>query len=159
MAALSLDTEFVYISMDVNGLKIVNDSLGHGAGDELLLGAAFCMKSSFSDHGKVYRTGGDEFICILFTDQESFGRIKETFDETVDQWSGKLVKALTVSCGAVSSAEEQWSSLEEIVKVADMRMYEEKAIYYRKNGVDRQRTAGSLCGAYPDCIPGLSRQI
>ena len=138
MAALSLDTEFVYISMDVNGLKIVNDSLGHGAGDELLLGAAFCMKSSFSDHGKVYRTGGDEFICILFTDQESFGRIKETFDETVDQWSGKLVKALTVSCGAVSSREEQWSSLEEIVKVADMRMYEEKAIYYRKNGVDRR---------------------
>ena len=48
------------------------------------------------------------------------------------------MKALTVSCGAVSSREEQWSSLEEIVKVADMRMYEEKAIYYRKNGVDRR---------------------
>ena len=151
MAALSLDTEFIYASMDVNGLKIVNDSLGHGAGDELLLGAASCMKSSFSDCGKVYRTGGDEFICILFTDQESFGRLKEVFDEMVDRWAGKLVESLTVSCGAVSSREEHWNSLEEIVKVADMRMYEEKAMYYRKNGVDRRGQPAAymaLCRLY-----------
>ena len=77
--------------------------------------------------------------------------IKERFDETVDRWSGKLVKALTVSCGAVSSREEQWSSLEEIVKVADMRMYEEKAMYYRKNGVDRRGQPAAyvaLCRLY-----------
>ena len=48
-------TEFVYVSMDVNGLKIVNDSLGHAAGDELLRGASYCIRKSFDDYGKVYR--------------------------------------------------------------------------------------------------------
>ena len=49
--------------MDVNRLKIVNDSQGHAAGDELLQGAASCMKKCFDSCGKVYRTGGDEFIA------------------------------------------------------------------------------------------------
>ena len=68
--------------MDVNRLKIVNDSQGHAAGDELLQGAASCMKKCFDSCGKVYRTGGDEFIALLFTDRESFEKIKETFEET-----------------------------------------------------------------------------
>nr|MCR5099910.1 sensor domain-containing diguanylate cyclase [Butyrivibrio sp.] len=57
---------FVSMSLDVNGLKVVNDTLGHAAGDELLIGASYCMNKSFGSYGKIYRTGGDEFIVILF---------------------------------------------------------------------------------------------
>ena len=46
------------------------------------------MKKCFDDYGKVYRIGGDEFIVILFTNYESFAKIKEAFDNTVANWSG-----------------------------------------------------------------------
>ena len=68
--------------MDVNRLKIVNDSQGHAAGDELLQGAASCIKKCVDSCEKVYRTGGDEFIALLFPDGERFEKIKETFEET-----------------------------------------------------------------------------
>ena len=135
---LSTETEFIYISMDVNGLKIVNDSRGHTAGDELLQGAAFCMKECFSDYGKVYRTGGDEFVTILFVAEEEFEKIKERFDEMVNGWSGEQIQSLTISYGSVFSNEQIWSSINEIAHVADTRMYEKKAMYYRQNGVDRR---------------------
>lgn len=138
IAELSLHTEFIYMSMDVNGLKIVNDGLGHAAGDELLQGAAACMKQSFDSYGKVYRIGGDEFIAILFTDPENFEEIKRQFEETVENWSGQWIESLTVSSGYVSSKEQMWFSIKEMAKVADERMYEKKAMYYRKNGVDRR---------------------
>lgn len=138
VAELSLHTEFIYLSMDVNGLKIVNDGLGHAAGDELLQGAATCMKQSFDSYGKVYRIGGDEFIAILFTDLENFEEIKRQFEETVENWSGQWIESLTISSGYVSSKEQMWFSIKEMAKAADERMYEKKAMYYRKNGVDRR---------------------
>lgn len=138
IAELSLQTEFIYMSMDVNGLKIVNDGLGHAAGDELLQGASSCMKECFDDYGKVYRSGGDEFIAILFTDRDRFGQIKDRFEETVQNWSGKWIESLTISSGYVSSKEQIWFSIKEMAKAADERMYEKKAMFYRKNGVDRR---------------------
>lgn len=138
ISTLSHEKEFIYISMDVNGLKIVNDSLGHGAGDELLQGAALCMKESFDDYGKVYRVGGDEFIILVFMDRQQFEKLLKEFENRVKNWSGELVKSLTVSCGYVSSQELPWKEIAEIVRLADMRMYEKKAMYYKKNGVDRR---------------------
>lgn len=102
ISSLPLDKAFIYISMDVNGLKIINDSLGHEAGDELLKGASFCMKQCFNEYGKVYRTGGDEFIAIIFADSQRFAQIKEKFDKTVADWSGKYIESMTISCGFVS---------------------------------------------------------
>ena len=151
LTEISLHKDFMYISMDANGLKIVNDSLGHAAGDELLQGAAFCMKKCFSKYGKVYRVGGDEFIAILFTDHKNFGKIIADFNETVRTWSGHLLDSMTISCGCVSSKEREWNSMKAIVETADMRMYEKKAIYYKINGVDRQGQPAAyiaLCKLY-----------
>ena len=67
--------DFVYISMDVNGLKVVNDSLGHEAGDEIIIGASQCMLKSFNKYAKVYRTGGDEFTIIMYIDNEKLESI------------------------------------------------------------------------------------
>lgn len=135
---LSLEKEFIYISMDVNGLKIVNDSRGHAAGDELLQGAVFCINKCFADYGKIYRTGGDEFIGILFINDEKFEELKKQFDAVVKDWSGKMVDSLTISYGSVFSKEEEWKSVDEIAHIADTRMYEKKAMYYRKNGMERR---------------------
>ena len=135
---LTADKKFLYLSADVNGLKAVNDRLGHAAGDELLCGVAGCMKQSFEDYGKVYRIGGDEFVTILFTDEEQFGIIKQNFDLLVDNWSGDTVPHMSVSCGAVWSDERQWESVREIAKLADQRMYEKKAKHYVRRKSDFQ---------------------
>lgn len=135
---LTADKKFLYLSADVNGLKAVNDRLGHAAGDELLCGVAGCMKQSFEDYGKVYRIGGDEFVTILFTDEEQFGIIKQNFDLLVDNWSGDTVPHMSVSCGAVWSDERQWESVREIAKLADQRMYEKKAKHYARRKSDFQ---------------------
>lgn len=132
------DVDFIYISMDVNGLKIINDSIGHGAGDELLTGAASCMKQCFAPYGKVYRIGGDEFVAILFKDLDQFATIKEQFDKMILRWSGERLDTISVSCGCVLSKERQWVSMKEVANIADVRMYEEKAMYYKKNGIDRR---------------------
>ena len=148
LAEITLRMEFLYISMDVNGLKIVNDSLGHAAGDELLQGAAFCMKKAFGEYGRVYRVGGDEFICILFADYTKFEDIIDNFNDTVRNWSGQLLDSITISCGYVSSKEKSWDSMKQIVEVADIRMYEKKAIYYKSNGVDRQGQPAAYIALY-----------
>ena len=76
--------------MDLNGLKHVNDSCGHAAGDELICAAADCMKNSFSEYGKVYRIGRDEFVVIT----KNIGRFEEVlknFERSVEEWHGKYV--------------------------------------------------------------------
>lgn len=138
MQELITDKKFLYLSVDVNGLKAVNDRLGHAAGDELLRGVADCMKQSFDEYGKVYRIGGDEFVTILFTDEEQFGIVKQQFDAVVDNWSGDTVPHMSVSCGIVKSDERQWESVTEIAKLADQRMYEKKAAHYARRKSDFQ---------------------
>lgn len=135
---MSKEKQFIYISMDVNGLKVVNDTMGHTAGDELLRGAAACMKQCFDPYGKVYRIGGDEFIAILPMERQQFAWIKMEFDRVVREWTGDQIDAISISSGCVSSDEREWASMKEIVNVADIRMYEEKAKYYKQNGVDRR---------------------
>lgn len=145
------EDDLVYVSIDVNGLKVVNDSLGHNAGDELLIGAAQCMKQCFGPYGKVYRVGGDEFVAIINTSELELENIKTNFEDIVTSWSGKAVNTLSVSCGYVAKCEFGLYSIHEISTIADKRMYEAKSEFYRKRGVDRrgQKEAHTaLCELY-----------
>lgn len=112
MEKLDLNTEWAYISLDLNGLKQANDSLGHSAGDELICAASNCMKFAFASYGKIYRIGGDEFVVLI---QES------------------------VSYGVVKSSEQDFDSVQEISKLADERMYQNKKDYYTTSCNDRRR--------------------
>lgn len=132
------EEDFVFISMDVNGLKNVNDSLGHAAGDELLLGASECMKRCFGSSGKVYRMGGDEFVAMIFANEDRLAEMKADFEETVRNWSGEAADSLSVSCGYVAKREFPTSTVAQMAKIADARMYEAKELYYREHK-DRRR--------------------
>ncbi len=136
---VAMKKPFVYVSMDVNGLKQVNDGLGHEAGDELIRGAAGCMKRCFGSYGKVYRIGGDEFSAILMIDDTHLADIQKDFKETVSKWQGTLVKRLAISSGYVYSEERNWPSVEDIEREGDKRMYEEKNRYYSMPEHDRRK--------------------
>jgi diguanylate cyclase (GGDEF)-like protein len=131
--------DLILVSLDINGLKECNDKLGHAAGDELLRGAAQCMKIAFDKNSKIYRTGGDEFSVIIHESVEEAHIMLSRFDAEVASWQGNMVKKLAVSYGFVASVEYPELSFDEISALADELMYANKAEYYRINGIDRRR--------------------
>jgi len=131
--------DLILVSLDVNGLKNCNDKLGHAAGDELLKGAAHCMKTAFDRNSKIYRTGGDEFSVIMHGSVEDAHLMLSRFDAEVASWQGDLVKELAVSYGFVAAVENPQLSFDEISALADELMYANKAEYYRRSGTDRRR--------------------
>lgn len=146
-----LRKDFVYISVDVNGLKAVNDTIGHKAGDELIQGAYACLAGTVGAYGKVFRTGGDEFIVLAGACREKLTNVLEELNSVTERWSGSLVDSLAMSYGYVTGEEAGDMSIHDIALLADKRMYEDKNAYYRKKGIDRrgQRDAHTaLCALY-----------
>lgn len=145
------DDDFVYISLDVNGLKVVNDSIGHVAGDELIIGACQCMKKSLGAYGKLYRTGGDEFVAIIRCSDEKLAKVLDDFDKTMSSWKGQLIDSLSISYGWISKKEQPDYSVRQLGAEAEQRMYDMKSEYYKQTGVDRrgQKEAHkALCDLY-----------
>src|SRR5439155_27364368 len=56
---------FTLMAIDIDGLKRINDTKGHPAGDAHIRRVAECLKTTVGDQGTVYRTGGDEFMVIM----------------------------------------------------------------------------------------------
>lgn len=126
--------DLVYISVDVNGLKVVNDTMGHEAGDKLIRKASQHMTRIFGQHGKIFRTGGDEFIVMINVSAETLAQLKKEMEKL----NNNQYDEVTLSCGYVPRWEAKELSLQEIASIADQRMYEAKEIYYKNKGIDRK---------------------
>ena len=122
--------DFIYVSADLNGLKSVNDTLGHLAGDELIIGAKDCLQEVFDKFGKVYRIGGDEFAALIDADEKAFYKMMIDLRSKVRAWRGDKVKELSMSIGYVFRREYQDDPVKKLIRIADERMYEEKRKYY-----------------------------
>ena len=133
-------SNFVYVSVDINGLKKVNDTLGHAAGDELLCGAVECLQRSLGVYGDIYRIGGDEFAALLSADGETVRKATETLNAEVDGWSGRVVDKLSVSVGYVCQSEFPDYEIAALAKKADECMYESKLEYYSKSKNNRRKS-------------------
>lgn len=120
------DTGGAYI--DLNGLKQVNDSLGHEAGDRLICSAAQCILKTFPENA--YRIGGDEFVIIVAKTAEA------DFMERIKQVQEDLEEA-EVSC-SIGLEWKNESMIEAMLKAAEKRMYIEKNAYYQVKGRDRR---------------------
>ena len=108
--------------MDLNGLKKMNDEKGHEAGDDLIRAAAGALTDVFPD--QAFRVGGDEFVIVRE------GISETAFSEKIDQLRENMERRkVSVSIGDQWAAEER--DIEEMLKRADHRMYEEKKRYYQ----------------------------
>ena len=108
---------------DINGLKHVNDTLGHAAGDKLIKDASVMLCEYFK-HGAVFRIGGDEFVIILQ------GKGFDTKDEVIKEFNQKVESNIStggvvISLGS-STLTEGDEQLKDIFKRADQMMYERK---------------------------------
>lgn len=121
---------------DVNGLKIVNDQLGHKAGDELLQGAASCLQNAFQHLGTIYRVGGDEFTGILHGSELQFQEAVRRFESLMANWKGQHTKQLSISIGYASVRTNPNASLSSLLTLADNAMYEAKRQHYQQQKKD-----------------------
>ena len=129
---------FAAVMLDIDGLKSVNDSLGHEAGDELIGGAAQCILKVFGGLGRCFRTGGDEFVVLGEMDREQTEDALRRLETECAAWSGSLVGQLHLSAGFALAEDHAGLSAEALVKEADQAMYLAKAAYYALSGKDRR---------------------
>ncbi len=136
-----LEDDLTIAVMDINGLKYVNDHLGHSAGDELIIGLADCLKQTAADprlseiRFRTYRTGGDEFVSFATMTEEDGQKLNAVFEEKTAAWHGTYTKRLSIALGFVVRHEYPEASLAELISIADHRMYEDKE---RKHKVDKR---------------------
>ena len=133
-----MSENLIYIAVDINGLKEVNDSLGHEAGDRLITGAADCIEQCFANSGRLYRVGGDEFVILLYASRESLENMISEFGDRMRKWSAESGIPLSASYGYVFYSEYPEGSISTLARVADERMYAAKSMYYRVKGRDRR---------------------
>lgn len=133
-----LPEDLVIFSVDVNGLKLVNDHKGHEAGDELIKGAAQCIADELSAYGKCYRTGGDEFVAILYMPYELILEVCKKLERRTALWSGNLCTNLYLAYGYAAAVEYPLLTIEKVIHMADQGMYKMKAEYYLSEGNDRR---------------------
>jgi diguanylate cyclase (GGDEF)-like protein len=114
------------IFLDIDKLKEANDTLGHVAGDELIIAASKCIKEAFGDAAECFRMGGDEFLVAITGQPNMVQRRIERFNRLVSRWSGRYVKELFVSYGVIAANEHPDLDFEALLKAADDMMYQRK---------------------------------
>lgn len=120
------------IQFDVNNLKIINDNLGHEAGDLLIKTAAEMIDSTFGKIGSCYRVGGDEFVAITTYNHAPLACEDAImkFERTIEQFNKNPNKPfdLRIAYGVAYYCNDshQFQSLKEVHKLADQRMYDKK---------------------------------
>jgi diguanylate cyclase (GGDEF)-like protein len=115
--------------LDVDGLKDVNDELGHVVGDQLLRETADVIRETIRASDVAGRLGGDEFCVLLMGDPElDPDRVVERVRDTLASHNTRPDRTfhLAVSMGIASLPPGRSVTLEELIDAADERMYEDK---------------------------------
>lgn len=122
-------------SIDINGLKTINDTQGHAAGDTAIEEISRCLRRVNSHDTTAYRLGGDEFVIVF---------VQQALD-AIEQKMAKVKAAVirsgySISTGCAVMTESE--SVEDVLRKSDRCMYEDKAAYYRQKGIDRRAHIG-----------------
>ena len=125
------------VVFDLNGLKEMNDTRGHEAGDELIRAAAECIRTSFSGVDDIFRIGGDEFCLVTTMSSSQVAECLKKLDQVSSSWTGSHVNGVSISSGIGTDREH--AHIENIFREADKNMYKQKQDYYNTTDHDRRR--------------------
>ncbi len=117
---------------DITGLKRINDSEGHSAGDRLIRRCSGCLKRVFAQSG-LFRIGGDEMVvlCCGIDEEELYRKVEELKMELA-------ANDVTMAVGAAVNTLEAVGE-DHLLTEPERRMYQDKAEYYHNTGLERRR--------------------
>ena len=123
------------VMFDLNRLKYTNDTLGHDAGDKMILGFTNILRNSIPQSNTICRWGGDEFaVLLLDATKERVEEYLQRIETATDVYNNSGAKPeIHYSAGYALSDELPGLSRLELLKVADGRMYQNKQKWYDEN--------------------------
>ena len=129
---------FTFFMFDLNNYKYINDELGHLAGDEILKLIARNMRNCIGDYDILGRFGGDEFYLFTeTTDKKELNTLIDNLIKAVEETT--FIEDFNIKfgfcAGAVIVKEGEFNSFEDIVRLADDRLYKAKNMIKRENGL------------------------
>lgn len=130
---------FSILSIDINGLKRINDTFGHTQGDKLIIAVANLLKKTCRETDIITRSGGDEFTVLCPNTHcddamavlNRIRAIEKT--TTIAHYKGEnthQIEAVRISIGVACSTE---TSPDEVYALADANMYTDKKLFYVKH--------------------------
>jgi diguanylate cyclase (GGDEF)-like protein len=117
------------LMIDIDHFKLLNDNLGHKAGDDLLRDVGQIIRSGIRDNDAGFRVGGDEFVVVLpGATPASASALASRLTDLVDALAKplRLERKPRLSVGVVSMSEINGSNVRELLSLADKRAYEVK---------------------------------
>ena len=126
--ARNIDSQVGIAVIDLNNLKVLNDTFGHDKGDLAIMGLSKLICNVFV-HSPVFRIGGDEFAVILRGhDYDNYGQLAETFNEELEKRSGdsSLEPWIRISAAIGAAFREDGEEMSSVFKRADQAMYRRK---------------------------------
>ena len=120
------------ITIDMNGLKEINDNQGHVAGDVALKALGDCFYKAARSGQRVYRIGGDEFVLVCLNSSED--DVKSLIERIRNE-----VSQTAYTCSIGYAMQTGNCTIDNLYHEADKRLYEEKKAFYERTGKDRRK--------------------
>ncbi|MFD1734142.1 diguanylate cyclase domain-containing protein [Deinococcus malanensis] len=135
---LSASTRATMLMFDLNDLKAINDSGGHGAGDQHIRAVAKAIQTRLPDDAIVGRWGGDEFVAVIpHVDEAQALEFARAVEHVSPQPPGPL-PPFSVGAACIHAGE----SFERALAIADQRMYECKQEHYERSIISSGQRGG-----------------
>ncbi|MCA1032021.1 sensor domain-containing diguanylate cyclase [Bacillus timonensis] len=117
---------FSLVAIDIDSFKLINDTFGHQAGDEVLVFLVNTIKSSIRKTDLLFRYGGEEFVLLLpYTVTSEAFQISEKLRTKIEKTISPVGKAITVSLG-ISEYPSHTNSIKQVFVLADNALYHSK---------------------------------
>ena len=124
-----LNSGLLLIFADIDGMKEINDTLGHQMGDQALKDAAHILRQTYRTADVIARMGGDEFaVLAMMSEKPETGPLARRLAEQVEEFNATHPRPyhLSLSMGMAAWPAGKLANLDELLSRADARMYTEK---------------------------------
>lgn len=137
---------WIMYMFDVNGLKYINDTFGHPAGDELIKSAANVLKFVFGNDGHCFRIGGDEFVILIDVSDNKIRELEKKYYEKMLEHNRSAVYHLSIAKGKSRLIDAQGirRSISDWKMDADLSMYRNKAAAHKERKTTKDENLKQL---------------